>query len=104
MELHIRHGTSLMLQNVTSYITKQNDSEPLLGRPVLEALSLNTKSVLAAAADRYNVSLDLSDLCTNHEGGCFARLNDGVYHSDRGADDDESEEKEQWLDLGKDID
>lgn len=68
MELHIRHRTSLMLRDIAWYITEKAVTEPLLGRPVMEALGLSTECILAAAAHRYNGSLDLSHLCTNHEG------------------------------------
>lgn len=56
LELHIRHGTSLMLRNMGWYVITQAVNEPLLGRAVLEALGPNTSDILAAAADRYNVA------------------------------------------------
>lgn len=79
-------------------------SEPLLGRPVLEALRMNTSDILAAAADRYNGSLCLSHLCIESEWGRIARVYDGFNHSDHGTDDDESDEEELWLYLEEDKD
>ncbi len=39
--------------------------EPLLGRPVLEALGLNKKDILAAASDRFNGTIDLAEVMPN---------------------------------------
>ena len=61
-ELHIRHGTALVLRNLRWYVTAQNVGEPLLSRPVLEALGLSTRNVLASAAERYAGVTDVSEL------------------------------------------
>lgn len=52
IELHIRHGTALNMRNLKWLITAQHLSEPLLGRPILEALELNTRDLLTSAFDR----------------------------------------------------
>lgn len=103
-EPHIRHGTSLMLRIVIWYVTKESVSESLLGSPVLEALGLNTADILAAAAERYNGSLDLSHLCNDSEIGRIAWVYDGFCHVDHGDDWNESEKVDQWPDLGEDKD
>lgn len=108
-ENHVRHVLahlpwySLMIRNVSWYVTVQSVIEPLFGRPVLEVLRWNTSDILAAAADRYKGLLDLSHFCTDSDVGRIARVYEGFYHSDRGADEDESGE-EQLLDLGEDKD
>lgn len=104
MELHVPHGTSLVLRSVKWYVSTQAAKEPLLERPVPEAFGLTTSDILAAADDRYNGSLDLSHLCIFTVGGRIERVYVEAYHSERGADDDDWEEEEQRLDLGEDTD
>lgn len=104
MKLHIRHGTSLMSRNVSWYVTTQFLSEPLLGRPVLEAIGMNTSNILTTAANKYNGLLALAHLCTNNEGGHIVQMYDVVNHSDCGVDDDNFKEDEEWINLGDDKD
>ena len=86
-EVHIRHGTSLVLHNVRWFVTDRKVGEPLLGRPLLDALVLNTRSILAAAANRFAGSVDMRDMldtsckCGNSK---ISRILDGVYHADGG--------------------
>ena len=70
-------------------ITEQPMAEPLLGRPTLEIIGLNTKEILAAPADRLHGNIDMSAaLPEPTEGGSISRLiYDGVFHSDKGLDD-----------------
>lgn len=42
-----------MIRNLKWLVTEQRVADPLLGRPVLEDLGLNTRDLLAAAADRF---------------------------------------------------
>jgi hypothetical protein len=74
--LHIRHGSTLTIRNVSWYVAKQQVPEALLGRPILEALGLNTKELLAAACDRFNGVADAEQLLTpeSHAQGTVARL------------------------------
>ena len=53
-ELHIRHGSSLTLRGVLWLVTDQTVGQSLLRRPVLDFLRLDTREILAAAADRYS--------------------------------------------------
>ena len=62
LELHVRHGNSLVLRNTVWYVTEQHITEPLLGRPVLEALGLDTRKILSAAADKFSGEVDVSSL------------------------------------------
>ena len=59
--------------------------EPLLGRPVLEALGLDCRKVLAAAADRHGGTIDVSNLVANKidfRPGRIGRVLDGIFHAD----------------------
>lgn len=103
MDLQIRHSTSLLLRNDLWNVTIQSVSETILGRPVLEALGLNTSDIFTAAINGMNCSLDLKHLRTAGEGGCIAQVYEGLYCSDQGADGDEPE-KEQWLYPREDMD
>lgn len=61
-ELHIRHGTLLMLRNLKWLVTEQKFPEPILERPILEAFGLHTRELLVAAADRLSGSVDAQNL------------------------------------------
>lgn len=39
-ELRVRHAQSLTIQNMRWFVTSQEISEPLIGRPTLEALGM----------------------------------------------------------------
>ena len=100
-ELHIRHRTALVLRGVRWLVTDQAVGEPLLGRPLLEALGLNARSILAAAAEKHSGVVDMSTLFgTDPEEGRISRVLEGVYHADGGADDADLDDNDGWLDLG----
>lgn len=103
-ELHIRHGKTLVLKNLKWMVTDQQVDEPLLGRPVLEALGLNTSDILAAAADKQHGIFDAAQFEDDNEvsGGRVARtMYTGVFHSD-GGDDEHNDGNDDWLDFGED--
>ena len=106
IKLLIRHGTTLTLRNVPWYVATGYVAEPLLGRPILEELGLNTREMLAAASDRFNGAADVRHLLPMHDykEGSIARLiQDGIFHSDHGfTNEDGEEEDKSWLDLGED--
>jgi len=108
VDMHIRHGSSLALRNVKWYVTKKPISEPLLGRPTLEALGLDVKATLLAACERFDGEVDVSKLLQAREypAGTVARvLYDGVFHSDRGCQEVEKDlEEDFFLDMGEDSD
>ena len=103
-ELHIRHGSALILRGVRWLVTDQAVGDPLLGRPLLEALGPNTRDILAAAAEKHAGVVDVSALVgtdpANAPSGRVARILEGVYHADGGADDADLDEEDGWLDLG----
>ena len=103
-ELHIRHGAALMLRGMRWLVTDQKCDEPLIGRPVLESLGLNTEEILAAAAERHGGEVDMSNLfpeTSNHDGpGRVSRVFEGVYHVDGGADDADLEVDDGWVEFG----
>lgn len=101
-ELHIRHGPALTLRGVRWLITDQTVGEPLLGRPVLEFLGLNTRDILAAAAEKYSGVVDIPDIldAIPEPKGKVSRILEGVYHADGGVDDDDLDEDDDWIDLG----
>lgn len=53
MELHIRHGLSLMLRSLKWLVTEKRVTDAVLGCPVFKTLRLNTHNLLAATADRF---------------------------------------------------
>lgn len=88
-ELLIRHGKSLMIRNLKWLVATENVEEPLLGRPIQEALGLNTKKIMEAACDRYNGLVDANDILEEQEcsiGSVAKILTNGIFHSARGAE------------------
>ena len=61
-ELHIRHGTAIVLRGVRWLVTDQAVGGPPLGRPLLEALGLNARNIIAAAAEKHSGVVDMSSL------------------------------------------
>lgn len=57
-ELQTRHRSSSLIRNLSWLVTGQKVVQPLVGRPVQVALGLNTRKLLAAAADRFAGSVD----------------------------------------------
>lgn len=102
-ELHIRHGSALVLRNLRWLITPQAVDEPLLSRPLLEALGFDCHQVMRSASDRFGGSVDVSTLVGNGSdfaSGRVGRIIDGVFHADGGADDADLDDDDGWLDLG----
>lgn len=102
-ELHIRHGSALVLRGVRWLVTNQSVGEPLLGRPLLEALGLNTQEILSAAAEKYSGAVDVSTLMDKDDKppkGRVARILEGVYHAKGGVDETDLNDEDGWIDLG----
>ena len=102
-QLHIRHGSALVLRGLRWLVTSQCVGEPLLGRPLLEALGLDCHKVLASAADRHGGSVNVSTLVGNQADfgpGRIGRVLDGIFHADGGADDADLDDDDGWPDLG----
>lgn len=95
-DLLIRHGSALTERNMRWIVTNQIVDEPLLGRPLLEALGLNTREILAAAADKHHGQVDVSTLCQQYidlqPDGRIARVLEGFFHADGGFDDSDLDE------------
>lgn len=107
-ELHIRYGKSLKLRKLKWYVATHDVDEPLLGRPILEALGLNTKELLEAAYDKYGSSVDADAILPpeDYEGSVARLLSSGLYHSNAADEDDSISDlpEDQWIDLGEDTD
>lgn len=104
-ELKIRHGAALVLRNLNWLVTEQPVAEPLIGRPLLEALGLNTRELLAAAADRFAGSIDAERLLgtfAERGDGRVSRIMEGVFHADGGEDDMADDDAQgEWCDIGE---
>ena len=73
----------------------QDVKEPLLGRPILRALGLNTKEVLEAACDKFKVSVDANKLLPDEdypEVSIARFLSSGIYHSNTSEKDEADSE------------
>ena len=102
VELKIRHAKSLTIRNVPWHITEQEMSEPLLGRPVLEALGLDTKGAVAAACDRLEGVFDAKDLVPRGFEKVARIRTEGVFHSDGALSDNAGESDDaELMDIGE---
>lgn len=84
-------------------MTKQDVGELHSGRRFLESLRRYTRDILAAADKQHGGSVDVSALneakIKHDSTGRIAWVVGGVYHADGGADDDNLDNEEGWLDL-----
>lgn len=106
-ELHIRHGSSLLLRNVAWLVTNQQVETPLLGRPIQEALGLNTRELLEAAADRFAGGFDAERMLaslTKQGDGRVSRITEGVFHSEGGEQVEDDAIMHEWCDMGQETD
>ncbi|CAN8069121.1 unnamed protein product [Agarophyton chilense] len=105
VELRIRHGTNLLLRNVEWAVSKQNAKHVLIGRPLLEALGLVTKTILEAASNKHNGIVNVPDILpqqfSSKEGTLAKFIRDGVYHYQHG-DDGYNDDEEIYIGLGED--
>ena len=100
IELLIRHGCFLEVRNTVWYVPTSSVTEPLIGRPTLEALGLNSKEILEAAVGKLGTTVDMEILSpSKFKEGTIARvINDGLYHSEKLHLEDVMD-KDEWLDL-----
>lgn len=90
--LKIRRGPGLVLRNLRWLATEQALSDPLLGRPLLEAQRLNTRKLLAAAADRFADDIEAERLVSKLSGKGESRVSqvmEGVLYADGGQHGDD---------------
>lgn len=82
-ELKIRHGKTLKLRNLPLFVSTQPCPDPLIGRPILEALGLDTQTLLIAACDRHEGNVDAQNLLLedDYAEGSVVRILEGIYHS-----------------------
>lgn len=106
VELRIRHRTTLFFRNVEWAISKQPAQHVLIGRPLLEALGLDTKTILEAASDRHNGIVNVPDILLTQiepQKGTLAKfIREGIYHHQH-ADDGYVSDEDIYIDLGEDM-
>lgn len=92
-----------MNRNLKCFVSVENVTEPLLGRPIQETLGLNVINVLEAACDRYGGNCNADDLLEIDKSkiGPVARvLSEEICHRDPGNDQEYAHE--QRTELGED--
>lgn len=91
VKLHIRNGTALILRGLCMLVTDQPVGETLLGRPLLQALGLNTRDNLASAEESNSGVVDVYTLLKYKihfdENGRVSHVLEDVYHDEGGSDD-----------------
>lgn len=95
IDIHVRHGTALKVRNTRSLVSAQRVPAPLLGRPLLEYLGLNTAELLATATDKSVGVIDaryLSRIDRNIGTGRISRVLHGVFPTDGDEESDSSDD------------
>lgn len=108
VHLRIRHGTNLVLRNLEWHVGDCETEYLILGRPVLEALGCNNRTLLAAACDRNNGVVNIPEALRKQQcdasehGRISALLAEGVFHSAGGDENDGLSDEDVYIDLGDD--
>lgn len=94
----------MKLGNVKWLVTDQQNSEPSMGEPIVDALGLNTDELIATAADRFAGSVDAQALIgwiDRQTEGRVSPIMDGVFHADEVQKVKEADaDSEKWYDIG----
>ena len=116
--LRIRHGSKIMLRDVWFHVANEDIECILLGREDLAALGLDNKLMMQAAADRLDGVAHMPTLLQQHKKKIDVTeatpigdeeppsiiaglLENGIYHSEGGAEADFLEETDVYIDLGE---
>lgn len=85
VHLKIRHGSNLILRNVTWEIPNGAVKEAILGRHVLEALGCDNRAMLQAASNLHDGDIDVRERLEKdreeEEGSIAALYGDSLYHT-----------------------
>lgn len=107
-DLKIRHGSSLLLRNVSWLVTDQQVETPLLGRPIQEALGLNTRQLLESAADSFAGSFDAKQMLASliRKGDDrVSRITKGISHFEGGREQVKNDAIiQEWCAIGQETD
>lgn len=112
IDIHVRHGIALKVRNSRCLVSSENVPEPLLGRPLLECLGLDTAEILATAANRSACVIEpqyLPDLQNTSGDGRISHVLDGRFHADGNGDDEYPDDSpllpnNHWCDIGPESD
>ena len=90
-ELHIRRGTTLLLRNVEWAMSKHAAQNVLIGRPLLEALGMDTRAVLEATCEKHSGIVNVPSILYHKidpKDGTLAKFtrDKGMFHSQHGDD------------------
>ena len=118
VELKNRHGSNLPLRNVVWKISDQDTEFVILGRPVMDALGINTRDIFGEVCDKFSGVVNVDSLMgkdrkerdesdTNNGreqtlASILARDQMDVFHSQGGQGNDHLEDENVYSDLGDD--
>lgn len=106
--LQIRHGTSLVLRNITWRVTKEQIKTPIIGRRVLESLGCDNRAMLLAARDRLGDNIDVIERLVEDgneeeaDSTIAALYGDALFHQGGIIDNDGLYKEDVYVDLGDD--
>lgn len=103
--LKIWHANHLLLRNVELLVAKENTEHAIIGRPLLESIGCDNKTLLAATADKFGGIIDAPEVVSNNEdenkGTIAPLLDEGIFHSAGGSEADGLDEEDIYIDLGE---
>lgn len=109
VQVRIRHGTKLVLRNITWHVSDAPTKVVVIGRRVLQAIGCDNKAMLAASCDKNDGVINIpealaADKAARASKGTIAALVDGgVFHSDEGGEEvDALDESGVYVDIGED--
>lgn len=108
VNLRIRHGNGLIMRDIRWAVSDEDGDCVLIGRPVLESMGVNVRSMLEAVAAENNGIVSIPDLMKEKESRSEGSrtlasvLRDGIFHKDGGEEDDFLDEANVYIDIGED--
>lgn len=108
VHLRIKHGISLLLENVEWKAARECVAVPIIGRRMLESLGCENQKMLLAARDKHGEKIDvvrgLADAGDDEErtGKIAALFGESVFHSEGNIEKDGIIFEETCVDSGND--
>lgn len=106
VQLRIRHGSALLVRNVSWYVSEQEFKNAIIGRPLLEQLGCDNKTILEAAKDQHDGTIDAAEMpqegTRNTDDRIQALLAEAIFHSAGGIEEDGLGDDDIYIDMGDD--
>lgn len=101
LQINIRHGTAVLLRQVTWRISRQTNENLIIRRPLLEKLGIRNKDLLLAACVKHGPIIYTKEMETEEEekshGKMLSLLEQNIGHSSGAAEDNGLENREIYV-------